>query len=79
MSKSLFINEGAVTCAAVEIWECSPMLRWVTRYKQIEQYRPEWGDTCSVGQESYRVLQQLWWTRNTGKREWRDVPTEEQE
>lgn len=57
----------------IELWECSPQLRWQTRYVPV----PE-GTSGAVGLMGSYVrrafLQQLFSERFTGKTEWRDVP-----
>jgi len=50
-------------------WQPTSQLRWVER----ETYDPDIITPIKV-----KVLQQLWVCRNTGKQEWRDVPTEEE-
>ena len=60
-------------------WEAEPELRYVKRYQQITRYRPDWGDTVSVGQTEHLILQQLWRERLNGGVEWRDVPLVDRE
>lgn len=79
-------SEGSVTCSdlvgsgtlhasehcgvAVEMWQCSPMLRWKKNYLDRKERD---GSIARYG-ELAPTLQQLWSEQFSGRTEWRDVP-----
>lgn len=63
-----------------QTWDCTPWLRWVSRWRHTSH--PLIGNFVGRTQtvmEEYKVLQQAWVCRETGKTEWQDVPMEDED